>query len=162
VILFGFIFYRTFLVFIALVIFAGSVHYACYKRDFKLNLGHVFFIAVMLAKMDNLFDAILFLILAGFLPEILAGYIEGKTFINYPAQIFFVTISSFFKTQNILYVGLISAVSNYMTVFFLSQMIGEPIGEQITETFLPLIMNVVYFVSFAVSFSYVLGLLIPA
>ena len=122
----------------------------------------MFFLAIILARVNSLFDGLLFLVLAGLPPEILVGHIEGRTFVSYPTQAIFVIISAFFRQTDIMLLGIILTFFNYFTIFFLSRLVGELLGEQILETGLPMVMSVIYFLSLSLPLTYLIGILIPA
>ena len=95
----------------------------------------------------NRVHTILFILLAGLLPEILAGYVEIKTFFNYPIMIGIISLAVFLNFGSLQVVGIISAIIYYLIIFFLGKFSGESIVEQILEVFLPLLMNIIYFMN---------------
>jgi hypothetical protein len=143
----GFSFYKRLFIFSLLLVGAAILEYLTNKGQIKLNIGHVFFIALLLARFDNGFGAVLFVLLAGFLPQIFVGNVDAKNLISYPIQMIIVFLSSFFISVNFIVLGIILAILNYSLTFIIAKAVGEPMPELITEVGFPLFMNIVYFIS---------------
>jgi hypothetical protein len=144
---FAFSFYKKLFIFITLIALAGALEYITNKRQVKFNLGHVFFLAMLLASIDGKSGAVLFVLFAGFLPQVLVGNLDIKNMIGYPLQMFMIFLASFIINQNFMLVGIIISCLTYGMLFFIAKSVGEPLPERITEVVLPLIMNIIYFIS---------------
>ena len=156
----GLAFYKRLIVFSILMVLAAFIHYISFRREFKINWGHVFFFAMIIAWKYGIGSSVLFVIGAGLLPEMLAGNLELKTFAIYPLQVALIMISTLFMNYNIVYVGVTLSLINYLITFLLSRAIGEPVTELITDVFIPMFLDVVYFLSLAVPLSKLLDIVI--
>jgi len=141
------------------LLFAGVLEYVTNNKQVKINLGHVFFLSLVMAQLEKSYAAILFVIFAGFLPQVMVGNLDLKTLVMYPILILIVSVSGFLGWNTI--VGIFLAMIFYGITFLVGKFAGETIPEMLTETLLPLFMNIVYFVSF-VQVKNLIGLVIGA
>jgi hypothetical protein len=140
--------FRRYIFYALLFIGSSSLHYFLYTKELKINIGHVFFFSMLIAR-SNLMLAIAFLIVSGFLSEAFAGYLEAKTFVAYPIFIAAVSVSVIFAEFSMFFVGIIFTLLTYGMVFIGATAVSEPLPEKILEIIIPLGLNLVYFISFA-------------
>ncbi|MBU0757958.1 MAG: hypothetical protein KKF44_07850, partial [Nanoarchaeota archaeon] len=130
----------------------GILHYRHYKGFPKINFGHIFFIAFIIDWHDGLTGEILFILLAGLIPELLAKSFELKTLFAYPIMIGFISIPIFLIHSNYVLIGIMSSISYYGLMFMISGITKEPMHERVLEVVLPCILNIIYFMYLAKPF----------
>ncbi|MEM3374806.1 MAG: hypothetical protein QXE31_06375 [Candidatus Woesearchaeota archaeon] len=116
------------------------------------------FFAFVLIKIENLELALLFILFAGFLPNLAIGNLDGKNLFAFP--LLFIIISFVFKIGANYFIGILSSIIYYSTLFFLSNKFNESIPEKITEILLPLTLNIIYFISFFNPINTIIGRII--
>jgi len=142
--------FKQIFVYLALVTISAFVQYNTYRRFPKIDIGHVFFIGFIIEWHDGFAGEVMFVLLAGLMPELLNGYIELKTFISYPLMIAMISIPFAIVHSNYVILGIICAVIYYLLMFFISGFMREPIHERLFEIILPLVLNIIYFMYLAV------------
>ncbi len=157
VITFAFAFYKKFFVFIVVIFFAGLLEYTTNRGQIKLNLGHVFFLAILFSKIDGVSGSLLLLVFSGFLPQLLIGNLDGKNLVALPLQAILIFLASFVIKQNFMVFGILFALINYGLLLLVAKNIGETFPERVTEIILPMILNVIYFISFGDTFVSIIG-----
>lgn len=140
--------YGSFIFYGFLVVVSCALQFFMYTKELKINLGHVFFISVLIAQ-ENLAFSLIFLFVAGFMAELLAGYLEAKTLAAYPIYSLFIIISALFKGITITLVGIPLSIACYFSLYIVATFLSEPLPEKILEIIVPSILNIVYFISFA-------------
>ncbi len=143
-----FLMFRPFIIYGLLFLGSAALQYFMYTKEIKINLGHVFFLSILIAK-NNIVIGIAFLFVTGFLSEVFAGYLEAKTFVAYPIISIIVASTSIFREFDIIYVGILFTFLCYAIIFIAASAVGEPLPEKILEIIMPLIFNLVYFISFS-------------
>lgn len=146
--LFIFLFFRSFIFFSVLFFLSFELQHFFYTKQLKINPGHVFFISLVIAR-EKVWVAIAFLLLCGFFAELIAGYLEAKTFLAYPLYIAFAVASAFFRDYNLLFVGIFFSTICYIILYLSADAVAEPLPEKIFEIIIPGIMNLIYFSSFS-------------
>ena len=142
-----FLFYKKLLIFSLILIGASLLQFMTYKGDIKFSLGHVFFLSLVIGSQFGVFQGILLLILAGFIPKMLSGDMDLKSLLILPAESLFVLLVSLLPNINLCYLGAVFATINYSFGYFMAKGSGESIAEIIAETGLPYAMNLIYFLS---------------
>ena len=153
-------FFTNIFVYMLLLIFSGIIQYKLNNRMPKINIGHIFFLAFIINWHDGLAGEILFILLAGFLPEFLGGYLEPKTFIAYPLMILIISIPSYLWNSNLVVVGVITSIVYYGFLIILNSITKEPLHEVFLEIVLPLILSICYFIYFGNSLYDFLGMIL--
>jgi len=120
----------------------------------------VFFLAILIARLEGRLAAALFIIFAGFLPHIPVGNLDIRVLFAYPLQILIVSLSVIFPRESLMFIGIILAILNYSVIFLISNAVNEPFPEKITEILVPLIMNIIYFASMLNPVMSIIGLVI--
>jgi hypothetical protein len=152
-----FLFYKKLLVF-AILLLAGSIlQFMTYKGEIKFSLGHVFFLALVMADQMGILEGILMLVLAGFIPKLLSGDMDLKSLLILPVEIVFVILVSLMHGFDLCHMGAFFAVINYTIGYMAAKASGESIAELIAETGLPLGMNLIYFLSVCQPLTSVIG-----
>jgi hypothetical protein len=155
------LFHRNILVYGALLAGSATLHYMHYKGFPSVNLGHVFFIAFMIDWHDGLAGEILFIILAGLVPEIMAGYLEFKTFFSYPIMAAVISIPIALYSRDLQLVGIVSGLVYYLIMFFVSGFTREPWHERFLEVIVPCVLNVFYFMYLSGPLYWLLDIVLP-
>ncbi len=128
-----------------LLALAGFLQYLLYRQPLRVNLGHIFFLAFIIDAHDGIAGEILFILLAGLVPEIIACYIELKIFFSYPVMIGIISITVLLSGLPFALSGIISAFIYYLLMFLISSITAEPPHERFLEVVMPFIFNVIYF-----------------
>ena len=160
VLLLGFAFYKRLFLFAVVLVLSAVVQYLTHRGQIKFNLGHVFFLAIIIARLEGRLAAALFIIFAGFLPQIPVGNLDLRVLLSYPWQILIVSLSLLFPAESLMFIGIILAILNYSVIFLISNAVNEPFPEKITEILVPLIMNIIYFASMLNPVMNIIGLVI--
>lgn len=140
-------FYKSIFIFSLILIGASLLQFLTYSADFKYNLGHVFFFAIVVARQLGFFEGFALIILAGFVPKMLNSEIDLKSISKVPIEGFLVLLSTYFLKIPLPLLGVILAIINYSLAYLVAKFSGESIAEIITETGLPFFMNMIYFLS---------------
>jgi hypothetical protein len=162
VLLLGFSFYKKLFMYSILLVFAAVLQYLTHRGQIKFNLGHVFFLAIIIARLEGRLAAALFIIFAGFLPQIPVGNLDLRVLLGYPWQILIVSLSVLFPVEILMFVGIILAILNYSVILILSKAVNDPLPERITEIVVPMVMNIIYFASLLNPVKNIIGLVIGA
>ena len=137
----------TVAVFIILAAIAGTIHYITYKMSLAINLGHVFFISFIINSANGMSGEVLFIFLAGILPEILSGYVDQKTLLNYPLMIAVIFLFGNIFSLPLVLSGLLASFLYYAILYMISTFSAEAIHEKTLEVILPFFLNILYFTS---------------
>ncbi len=146
------IFFRRILIYLAILFLSAYIHYRHYKGFPKINLGHIYFFAFIIDWHDGLTGEILFILLAGLLPELYVGYLEMKTFFVYALMVLFISLPIYLIHSNYVLLGIVSSIAYFTIIFIISGLTREPIPERIFEVVIPGILNVLYFMYLAQPF----------
>jgi hypothetical protein len=148
------------IIFIGLLIFlAGALQYATMRNEIKIDIGHVFFLSLLIVRYGGVPLAISFLVLAGFIPQVMMDF-EEDMLIMYPIQALVIALSYFLKSFNIVLVGIGLCVVSYGIILLISQEIDEPFPELIKDLGIPFVLNIIYFTAFSDFFMGLLKVLI--
>lgn len=149
--LYFFLFRRSLVIYSLLLLSSAAIQYYSYKRFPKYNFGHIFFIAYLIDIHDGLAGEIFFIILAGFIPEFMAGNMDLKTVLSYPLM---AIIISYFAPITAPMVGvapsgIITGGTYFFILFFLGKYLGESPIDQLFEVILPTIVSSILFFNLA-------------
>ena len=153
---------KKLILFALIFMLATAVQYFTHKHDLNLNFGHVFFLAILVARELGSLYAIILLIFAGFIPKAKAGEIDIPDLIGLPLEIVFIFIISFLNNFNLYLIGIPVVVLNYFIIFSVAKFIGDSMLEMATEIGLPFLMNLIYFSTISGPMSMILGLVVAS
>lgn len=156
VLLVSLLFFRALFLYSMILVVSFFIQAMTYKGDLKFNLGHVFFLSILIQKTMGTAEAIIMLVFAGFLPKIYSGEMDLKSLISLPTEIVLVVASSFL-TFNIYIISLLMASINYGMLFLVAKFSGESVPEIIAEVGLPFFMNFIYFLIFSGPIGNIIG-----
>ncbi len=156
----AFFLYKKLIVLLMILFFAGITEYITSKNEVAPSFGHVFFLAMMVAKINNVWSAAIILLFAGVLPNLLLGSMDVLKISSYALQLISIVIFSLFSGESFIIPGLLLAVLCYGLTFLIARATGSSMPELIMETLIPLALNFIYFLSFASPFMYVVKNLI--
>jgi len=142
-------FHRHIVVYVILLLVSALIHYSHYRGFPTINLGHVFFIAFIIDWHDGLAGEMLFILLAGLLPEIMAGYFEFKTLLAYPIMVGVISLPILIFHSDFVLLGILSSLLYYSIMFYIGGLTKEPLHERLLESVVPLILNIFYFLYIA-------------
>ncbi|NTV23358.1 MAG: hypothetical protein HGA85_03210 [Nanoarchaeota archaeon] len=147
--LLGILLLKEFILFLVLVVLSAALQTWCYSREIKLSFGQVFFLSILMSRLEGAGGAVLFILAGGMLPEIMTGNLEAKTVIAYPLMAGFATFAAYVPGLDIVIVGILLSLIYHALLYIISGAVGESLPEKILEVILPLLMNLIYFTSFS-------------
>jgi len=147
--IYSILFYRNFLLYALLLLGVAFIHYRTYEKEPRFKLGLIFFTSFIIDWHKGMAGEILFILLAGLLPETLSGSIKLKTLIAYTLMIFAISIPLSLIHSNIVLVGIIVSACYYLVMFIVYKLLKEPIHKIVLEVFLPAFLNLIYFYNLA-------------
>ncbi len=156
VLLVSLLFFRALFLYSLILVVSFFIQAMTYKGDLKFNLGHVFFLSILIQKMMGTAEAIILLVFAGFLPKIYSGEMDLKSLISLPAEIVLVIASSFLSL-NIYLIAFLFSIINYGMLFLMAKFSGESMPEILAEVALPFFMNFIYFLVFSGPIGRIIG-----
>jgi hypothetical protein len=155
------LFFEEYFVFSFILIVAAAVQYFTYRGEVKFNIGHVFFLAVLIQGRLGTAQAIILLVFAGFLPKVYCGELDLKGMLSLPIEILLVLLGGLVSLP-LMITGIMLAIVNYALHYVIARYSGESFPEIVAEICLPFLMNLLYFLSASGPVGYLIGLVIGA
>jgi len=127
---------------------AGFVQFFAskYNHVLKIDLGHIFFIGVLLSQTAGGVTAAAFVFLAGIIPKLMGGDIDPVILIAYAIQAVIVFIAQFFQLPIIAY-GVILSLITFTIILIVTVVIDFQLIEVLDDSVAPFIINAMLFFS---------------
>lgn len=142
--------FRAIFIFAIFLVLGGVLNYFLHTLQFHIHLGHVSFLSVVSAYSLGFQYALIMILGAHILPEILAGHADPEMIITASVYLFISFIAASFNSLNIVILGIGLTILQGILAFSLGRIAGTPLQELITEDGAEFVLNMVYFVSFSV------------
>jgi hypothetical protein len=153
----AFFLYKRLIVLTAILVLAAITEYITSKNEMLPSLGHVFFLAMMMVKIDSLWSGLVIVLIAGLLPNLLLGSMNVLKITSYMFQLLSVLIFSLFPVESFVVIGLILSVLCYSLTFIIAKASGSSVPELIIDAVIPMVLNIIYFLSFASAVLHIVG-----
>ncbi|MBU0758238.1 MAG: hypothetical protein KKF44_09290 [Nanoarchaeota archaeon] len=127
----------------------GVFEYIRLKKEIPIDIGIVFYLALLFAHIRNTGVGITFLLAAGLLPRLLCCGLGDTTFSIYPVQAFIIYISEYMMHLDIQVTGVILTIACYLLIVLLSILLRIPLLKVLADTGIPFVLNIVYFIAFS-------------
>jgi hypothetical protein len=147
-------------VLVVVVFFAAITEFITSKNEMIPSFGHVFFLGMMMTKIDNVFSGLIIVFLSGVIPNLMLGSMNMLKITSYVLQFVSVILFSFFPQEGTVIIGLILAVLCYTLTFIIAKSAGSTLPELVIDAIIPMVLNIFYFVSFATPVLHIVGNLI--
>jgi hypothetical protein len=154
--------YKKLFILAAVTLAAGFFEFITNKNELVPNLGHVFFISMLFARLDSIWSAIIITAFAGIIPSIMRGTFDMLEMILYPSQILAILAFAFLPFENIVLLGIALSVLCYGFAAIATKMAGVTLPEILVDIVSPMILNILYFASFAQPLSNAIGMVISS
>ena len=133
-----------------IVLASAIVQYLTHRYELKFDLGHVFFIALLISKTGQGAVSIFFILAAGLLPRLLVGAVDEVILAVYPVQVVIIILSTFLTGINLYLFGIgFSLLAYFLILLIGSEIVDVPVIRMLDDVAVPLVLTIVYFISFA-------------
>ncbi|MFH0875817.1 MAG: hypothetical protein V1859_07805 [archaeon] len=129
-------------------VLAGILQFLVVKYQLRIDVGHIFFLGVLLAKTAGGIHAIALVFLAGLIPKIIGGDIDPVILIAYIIQaivIFISLIISRFFSFPIIFEGIVLSIIAFGLIFLITVLVDFQPIEVLDDSVAPAIICIILF-----------------
>lgn len=132
-----------------ILFFAAITEYFSSKNEMVPSFGHVFFIAMMVSKLDGALMGAMILSFAGIVPNLMLGSMNALKITSYLLQFASVIAFSYLSGSSYILLGIFLCALAYALTFMIAKALGSTLPELIMDAIIPFSLNLVYYLSFA-------------
>ena len=151
------LYFRHFVVFLAIAVAAGFVNYLIHASGVHLHLGHVTFLNVLFSYQLGWEYGIAIIIIAHVLPEIIAGHIDTEMIVSGLIYGLIALLASIFSVAAFIPLAMILLVIQTSLSLIIGIILGTPFTELLTEHGVEHVLVMIWYVQFS---TFILRLLI--
>ncbi|MCP3684834.1 MAG: hypothetical protein GY861_19385 [bacterium] len=124
------------------------VDYLLHRTHFPIHIDLLFFATLLITHSYGLGAAIIFCIITGTVPELLAGNIDISDMLSIIPIILLCAVSLSFTAWGIVTIGIVFSIVFAITDFVVHLLLGEPPHKMFIEPIAVLILNIILFMRF--------------